>query len=97
MKILTAVLATAAALMAAAPVIAADDVLVKNKCNTCHDAKAKKVGPTWKNIAAKATEADIKAAIEKGAKGKWGKIPMPPQPNAKADADAIVKAIMAHK
>lgn len=95
MKALTAAVA-AAALMIAAPVMA-DDVITKNKCNTCHDATAKKVGPTWKDIAAKATDADIKAAIEKGAKGKYGKIPMPPQPNAKADADALVKAILAHK
>lgn len=97
MKVLTAAVATATALLVAAPAMSADDVLVKNKCNTCHDAAAKKVGPTWKDVAAKASEADIKAAIEKGAKGKWGKIPMPPQPNAKADADAIAKAILAHK
>jgi cytochrome c len=96
MKVLTAAVA-AAALLIAAPSMASDDVMVKNKCNTCHDATAKKVGPTWKDVAAKASEADIKAAIEKGAKGKYGKIPMPPQPNAKADADALVKAIMAHK
>lgn len=95
MKVLTAAVA-AAALLIAAPTMA-DDVLVKNKCNTCHDATAKKVGPTWKAIAAKASDADIKMAIEKGVKGKYGKIPMPPQPNAKADADAIAKAIMAMK
>lgn len=94
MKVLNIAIA-AAALLVAAPSMA--DVLADQKCNTCHDATAKKVGPTWKDIAAKASADDIKAAIEKGAKGKYGKIPMPPQPKAKGDADAIVKAVMAHK
>lgn len=86
----------AAALLATAPAWA-EDVLVKHKCNTCHDVKAKKIGPTWKEVAAKATDADIRAALQKGVKGKYGKAAMPPQPKAVADADAIVKAIQALK
>lgn len=96
MKILTAALTAAAALTLAAPAMA-EDVLLKHKCNTCHDVAAKKVGPTWKDVAAKASAADMKAALEKGVKGKYGKVPMPPQPKAVADADAIAKAIMAMK
>lgn len=97
MKILTAVFA-AAALTIAAPSMA-EDVLVKAKCNTCHDATAKKVGPTWKDVNAKNKDvaAAVKAAVETGSKGKYGKIPMPPQPNAKADIDALAKAIAAAK
>lgn len=86
----------AAALLAAHPAWS-EDVLAKHKCNTCHDVKAKKVGPTWKEIAARATPADIKSALEKGVKGKYAKAAMPPQPKAVSDADAIAKAILAMK
>ncbi len=84
------------ALILAAPV-QAEDVLAKHKCNTCHDAKAKKLGPTYKDLAAKVTEADVKNALQKGVKGKWGKAAMPPQPKAVADASALYKAIAAYK
>lgn len=57
----------------------------------------KKMRPTWKNIAAKATEADIRAVLRNGSKGKYGKAAMPPQPKAVADAGAIAKAILAMK
>lgn len=86
----------AAAVLAAAPAWA-DDVLAKHKCTTCHDVAKKKMGPTWKEVAAKATDADIRAALQKGSKGKYGKAAMPPQPKAVADADAIIKAIQALK
>ncbi len=75
----------------------AKDVLQKHKCNVCHDVAAKKMGPTWKTIAARATEADIKAALEKGVKGKYGKVAMPPQRKALPDSAAIAKAILAMK
>lgn len=98
MKILTAVFA-AAALIASSSVLADEALAKKNGCAVCHDMSAKKVGPTWKDVAAKTKgdAATIKAAIEKGSKGKYGKIPMPPQPKAAADADAIVKWIASIK
>lgn len=97
MKIMTAVFA-AAALTIALPTLAAD-VLVAQKCNVCHDATAKKVGPTWKDVNAKSPDlaAAVKTALAKGSKGKYGKIPMPPQPKAVADADALTKAIASFK
>lgn len=95
MKLIAAAVAVAA-LSIAAPSMA-DDVL--KPCAACHDATAKKVGPTWKDIAAKNKDvaAAVKTAIEKGSKDKYGKIPMPPQPAAKANADAIAKAVAAIK
>lgn len=86
-----------AAALLAAPAAWSDDVLAKHKCTTCHDVQAKKLGPTWKTIAARATPEDIKTALAKGVKGKYGKAVMPPQPKAVADADAIAKAILALK
>jgi cytochrome c len=96
MKTLTTAIALSALVFAGAAA-AEEDLAKKNGCVACHDATAKKVGPTWKDIAAKATEADIVAAIEKGAKGKYGKVPMPPQPKAKADAAALAKWILSQK
>ncbi len=86
--------------LAALPVVTplhAEDLLAKYKCNSCHDAKAKKIGPPYKDMATKITEADMKTALEKGVKGKWGKAAMPPQPKAVADAAALTKAVLAHK
>ena len=77
--------------------MADEDLAKKNGCAACHDMSAKKVGPTWKDVAAKAKEADVLAAIEKGSKGKYGKIPMPPQPKAKADAAALATWITSLK
>ncbi len=85
-----------AALLSTAPAWA-EDILVKHKCNICHDVAQKKMGPTWKEVAARASDADIRAALQKGVKGKYGKAAMPPQPKAVADADSIVKAIQALK
>lgn len=95
MKVQLTLLA-AAALLAAHPAWS-QDVLAKHKCNTCHDVQAKKIGPTWKEIAGRVTPADIKASLEKGVKGKYGKAAMPAQPKALPDVDAITKAILAMK
>lgn len=93
MKALTAL--CAASILISSPVLASPELAKKNGCVVCHDMKAKKVGPTWPEIAAK-TAGDvtaIKTAIEKGSKGKYGKIPMPPQPKAKGDAEALASWI----
>ncbi len=97
MKAIAAVF-TATALLVAGPALASEDLSTKHKCTTCHDASAKKIGPTWKEISAKrkGDKATVVAAIEKGAKGVYGKVPMPPQPGAKADADALATWILTH-
>lgn len=96
MKALTAVL-TASALMFAGSALASEDLVKKSGCIGCHDMSAKKVGPTWKEVAAKVSEADVVAAINNGVKGKYGKVPMPPQKQAAANADAIAKWIVSLK
>lgn len=96
MKAMTTAIALSA-LMLAGPSLADEAMAKKNGCATCHDVSAKKIGPTWKDIAAKADAAAIKGAIEHGSKGKYGKIPMPPQPKAMADADALAKWIVSLK
>ncbi len=100
MKTLTAI-ALAAAVIVSGSAFASADLVKKNGCTVCHDATAKKMGPTWKDIAAKNkadknAEAVLVAAINNGTKGKYGKIPMPKQPKAAADAPALAKWILTH-
>lgn len=79
----------------------AEDLSVKHKCNVCHDAEKKKMGPSWKEIAAKYkgkpdAEQHIAHTSVAGSKDVWGKVPMPPQPKAADDADALAKMILSH-
>ena len=98
MKALSAVV-LAAAVLVSGSALASADLAKKDGCAVCHDATAKKMGPTWKDVAAKNkadknAEAVLVAAINNGTKGKYGKIPMPPQPKAAGDAAALAKWIM---
>jgi cytochrome c len=99
MKALT--LIALATVLASGAAFADADLAKKNGCAVCHDATAKKMGPTWKDVAAKNkadkdAEKKIVEVIAKGSKGKYGKIPMPAQPKAAADAAALAKWIMTH-
>ncbi len=96
MKLFTALLAAGFAVMATP---ASADIFADNGCIGCHDASKKKMGPTWKDVAAKRAgdKAAIVHAIKEGSKGVYGKIPMPPQPKAAAHADALADAILAVK
>jgi cytochrome c len=98
MKVLTTLTLTAALAFSAAA-FASADLAKKDGCAVCHDATAKKVGPTWKDVAAKHkgdkdAEKKLAEVITKGSKGVYGKIPMPPQPKAAADATALAKWIL---
>ncbi|OYY94411.1 MAG: hypothetical protein B7Y41_06120 [Hydrogenophilales bacterium 28-61-23] len=98
MKTLTAI-ALAASVLISGSAFASADLAKKNGCAVCHDATAKKMGPTWKDVAAKNkgqkdAEKMLAATIVKGSKGKYGKIPMPPQAKAQADAPALAAWIL---
>ncbi len=81
----------------------ANEQLAKQKgCMACHDLKAKKVGPTYTDIAKKyAGRADavdyLAGKIKKGGAGVWGSIPMPPQNVSDAEAKQIAQWIMSVK
>lgn len=99
MKLLTS-LVLASSLIMTGTALADDALVTKNKCNTCHALNKKMMGPSWKDVAAKNkgqkdAEATLVKAITTGSKGKYGKIPMPPQVKAKADAPALAKWILA--
>jgi cytochrome c len=69
----------------------------KNACTACHAVDQKKLGPSYKDVAAKyAKDKDgvskLAASIKAGGSGKWGVIPMPAQA-ALSEADAKTLAI----
>ncbi len=68
-------------------------------CMACHDIKAKKVGPSYTDIAKKykgrgdAVDYLTEKTLKGGA-GVWGSIPMPPQKIPEAEARQIVQWIL---
>jgi cytochrome c len=79
--------------------MASADLANKSKCMTCHQVAAKKLGPSYKEIAAKYkgqkdAEKMLAEGIVKGVKGKWGKVPMPAQKVSATDATTLAKWIL---
>lgn len=70
-------------------------------CRTCHHNDNKLIGPSYKEVADKYSEADIDYLAEKildGGKGVWGEVPMTPHPGMnKEDAKSMVKYILSLK
>jgi cytochrome c len=78
---------------------ASDALAKKHACVACHQIDRKLVGPPWKDIAAKyadgsVTPDQLAATLKKGSSGKWGSMPMPPQPQV-PDADLQQLAVWA--
>jgi cytochrome c len=99
MKLLTTLMLVAS-LLTTGTALASAELVAKHKCNTCHALDKRMMGPSWKDVAAKNkgqkdAEATVAQHIVSGGKGKYGKIPMPPQPKAQADAAALAKWILA--
>ena len=97
MKLLKTLLLAGAGLMIAGQA-SADEALAKAKnCMSCHAVDKKIVGPSYKDVAKKyAGQADaaakLEAKVKKGGSGKWGTVPMPPNP---AVSDADIKKLVA--
>jgi len=70
-------------------------------CLSCHKVDSKLVGPSYQEVAAKYTDADIDmlaAKIIDGGKGNWGEIPMTPHSGLSQDnAKLMVKYILSLK
>ncbi|MBH9578127.1 c-type cytochrome [Inhella proteolytica] len=93
---------SALALLAASPAAHANLQLAqKNNCMACHGVDKKVVGPAYQDVAKKYTgqkdaQAQLVASIQKGGSGRWGPVPMPPQPTlSEADAKALAGWILA--
>ena len=68
-----------AATAAATPEEEGKALIAGSDCLTCHKEDAKLVGPSYQEVAAKYTEADIDMLADKiinGGSGVWGEIPM---------------------
>lgn len=90
--------AASAALLAMTGVASADQALAqKNACMSCHGVDKKIVGPSFKDVAKKYAN-DPKAVdmlvekVKTGGKGVWGPVPMPPNPQVKAEDSRKIMA-----
>jgi len=78
------IVATLAAIATTAPAHASLELAQKNACTACHAVDARRVGPTYLDIARRyagqpgAVE-QIAQNIRLGGMGRWGQIPMPAQ------------------
>ncbi|MDD3354253.1 c-type cytochrome [Zoogloea sp.] len=85
-------------LVAAAPAMASEELIKKARCVACHATEQKRVGPAYKDVAAKykgqagAVEA-LSAKIRNGGVGNWGQIAMPPN-GADKISDADLKVVV---
>jgi len=79
------------------------EALAKSKgCNACHDVNAKKVGPSYKDVAKKYADkpdavAYLSERIKKGGAGVWGSVPMPPQNVTDEEAKKLAEWVLSFK
>jgi cytochrome c len=71
-------------------------------CMACHATNAKKVGPSYADVAKKyAGKSDavdyLAGKIKKGGAGVWGSVPMPPQNVTDAEAKQLAQWILSVK
>lgn len=89
--------------MSMRPAQANADLTRKYNCVACHAEAARKVGPSYKDVAAKyagkSDAADYLAKkIRSGGAGVWGAMPMPPHPQVpEADARAMATHVLSVK
>lgn len=96
MKVVQLVCAVALGLTAVSPAMASEEIIKKARCVACHAVDQKRVGPAYKEVAAKYkgqpdAVAVLSAKVRHGGSGNWGQIPMPPHPADKI-SDADLKA-----
>ena len=100
MKVLAMSVATAIALAAAGTVCAQEDLAKSSGCLNCHAVDTKKVGPAFKDVAAKYKD-DASAAgrladkVRRGGSGNWGSLPMPPNADlSQADLASLIHWVL---
>jgi cytochrome c len=102
MKVLFALIAVAASVVAA-PALANADLAQKKNCMACHSVDKKVIGPSFKDVAAKyAGQKDaadtLAGKILKGGSGAWGQVPMPANPQVnEAEAKQLAAWVLSIK
>ena len=77
---------------------ASETIVKKARCVSCHAVDAKRVGPAYKDVAARYRN-DAKAPamlfekVRHGGSGNWGTVPMLPHPADKISDDDLKAAI----
>jgi cytochrome c len=88
---------------AAKPDPAAEALMKKSDCFSCHQVKMKVVGPSYRDVAKKykgnkAAEAQLVKKVKEGGAGNWGSVPMAAHPGLKdEEVKAMVKWVLAQK
>lgn len=88
-----------AALLAAPHAQAGGDAIVKKaRCVACHAVDAKRVGPAYKDVAARyrgdaGAPETLFAKVRQGGSGNWGAVPMTPHPADKIADNDLKEAI----
>lgn len=81
--------------------LASEELARKNGCFGCHAVNQKIVGPSLQEVALKyKSQPDaakkLAESLVKGSTGKWGTLPMPPQPQlSPGDALALASWVLA--
>ena len=96
MKVLLAIIATAAVLLAG-QASASEALAQKSGCLACHSVDKKVLGPALKDVSAKykgdkGAEAKLVAKVKAGGSGVWGPMPMPAMSPQVKDED--IKSIV---
>ena len=92
-----------ACMMMAVPARANQELADKKNCSACHAVDQKRVGPPFKDVAAKyagqAGMADkLAQKVIHGGSGVWGAVPMPANPQVnEAEAKQLVQWILSLK
>lgn len=77
---------------------ASEAIIKKARCVACHAVDVKRVGPAYKDVAAKyrgdpEAPARLFAKVRNGGSGNWGDIPMLPHPADKISDENLTAAI----
>ncbi len=83
----------------AAPAVDAKALAEKKGCFSCHGIDKKKVGPAYTEVAKRyagkeGAVDELVKSIVKGSMGKWGSIPMAPQPVSEQEAKVLAEWIL---
>ena len=97
MKMLVVIAAMSVSMMVAANAQAQEALAKSSGCMNCHAVDTKKVGPAFKDVAAKykgnaKAQAMLEEKVKKGGVGVWGQVPMPPNSAVK---DEDIKKLVA--
>ncbi|EKE17681.1 MAG: cytochrome c, class I [uncultured bacterium] len=86
------------ALATATPAKASEAIVKKARCVACHTVDSKRVGPAYKEVAAKyrgdaSAPGHLFAKVRAGGSGVWGTVPMIPHGADKISDDDLKAAI----